>query len=277
MQIRPDSSSCPDCIPYVAHTTASRAAILSAMRRWARETGEPPREHEWAQPGGKWEREYPTWPSRHEVRAHFDHWPDALRAAGLPVYRRQWTRPQIIAALRTWADTHGRAPTHEQWRRGTSTHPPTGTVTRAFGTWSAAVRAAELTPGAHGPWSVQEVLDGLRAFERDHGRPPRTGDLRDTRGTPYPPATAVERTLGSMRAAYAQLGWTPGWTAVDDEEILAALRGYAHEHGRPPSARVWRKQHLRPGASVIIRRYGTWSAAVARALEPGPDVRDDAV
>src|SRR3954451_24150394 len=73
-----------------------------------------------------------------------------------------------------------------------------------------------------------------------------------------------------MRAAYERLGWTPGWTAVEDEEILSALRAYAHEHRRPPTSSAWRTQHLRPGASVIIQRYGTWSAAVAHALAQGP-------
>src|SRR4051794_38276555 len=34
VQIRPsmDANSCPDCIPYVAHTGPSRAAVLRAMR-----------------------------------------------------------------------------------------------------------------------------------------------------------------------------------------------------------------------------------------------------
>src|SRR3954462_2807806 len=111
------------------------------MGRWARETGEPPREHESREPGGKWEREYPAWPSAHEVRAHFDGWLDALRAAGLPDYRRKWTREEIVAALRAWSERAGRAPTHCEWQRTTAEHPPTATVQRAFGSWSVALRA----------------------------------------------------------------------------------------------------------------------------------------
>jgi hypothetical protein len=70
------------------------------------------------------------------------------------------------------------------------------TVKNVFGGWTAALRAADLVPAGHGVWTREEVLDGLRAFARDHGRPPRTPDLRDTRGTPYPPATAVTRAWG---------------------------------------------------------------------------------
>src|SRR3954469_12411078 len=82
-QIVAGARSCADCIPYLAQRRPSRTSVVRALRRWARETGEPPREHEWGQPAGKWEREYSAWPSAYEVRAHFARWPDALIAAGL--------------------------------------------------------------------------------------------------------------------------------------------------------------------------------------------------
>src|SRR5690242_9591074 len=107
--------------------------------------------------------------------------------------------------------------------------------------WGAgALRAAGLEPTVHGAWERHEVLAGLRAFARD--RPPRTGDLRDTRGMPYPPATAVQRTFGSMRAAQAELGWPAGWTAVSDRQILDALRAYAQRHGHAPTVSTWRRE-----------------------------------
>jgi hypothetical protein len=71
--------------------------------------------------------------------------------------------------------------------------------------------------------------------------------------------------FGSHRAALAQLGWTAGWTSVTDAEILEALRTYKRAHGTLPTCGAWRSQHRRPGASVIIRRYGSWSAALAAA------------
>jgi hypothetical protein len=214
----------------------------------------------------RWEREYPRWPGAGDVDAHFASWPQALEAAGLRPHRRAWTREAIVAALQGWAAAHGRAPHEPEWRRSALEHPPAGTVKRAFGSWSAAVRAAGLQPALHGPWSEAEVLDGLRAFERDHGRPPTSLDLRDTRGTPYPPASAVIRTLGSLRAALARLGHDAAWTPVGDQQILDALRAYAREHGRAPTATSWRREHRRPGASVIIRRHGSWSAALTTAL-----------
>jgi hypothetical protein len=114
-------------------------------------------------------------------------------------------------------------------------------------------------------WPREEILDGLRAFHRAHGRPPTTLDLRDTRGTPYPPGAAVQRTFGSHRAALEQLGWNAGWTAISDAEVLDALHAYTREHGGPPTCAVWRAERRRPAASVIIRRHGSWSTALNAA------------
>jgi hypothetical protein len=265
-QIAPHARSCADCIPYVALRRPSRTVVVRALRRWARETGAPPRRHDWLSPGGKWEREYPRWPAAGDVDAHFDSWPQALADAGLRPHRRTWTRQAIIAALQAWAREHGRAPHETKWRCGDAKHPPAGTVKHVFGSWSAALRAADLRAARHGAWTAAEILDGLRAFERDHSRPPTSADLRDTRGTPYPPASAVIRTHGSLRAALKCLGHQAAWTPVSDEEIREALRAYAAEHGRPPTCSIWRREHRRPAASVIIRRHGSWSTAIVAAL-----------
>jgi hypothetical protein len=268
-QIVPGASSCADCIPYVAQRRPSRALVVRALRRWARETGTPPRRQDWQQPGGKWELEYPAWPSAGDVDSHFDSWPQALAAAGLRPHRRTWTRAAIIAALQTWAAAHGRAPYHDEWQTGGLEHPPAGTVKHVFGSWSAGLRAAGLEPARHAPWTEDELLASLRAFVRDHGRPPTTSDLRDTRGTPYPSASAVIRTLGSLRTALDRVGHQTGSAPVSDDEILEAIRTYALVHARAPTVAIWRTERRRPSASVIIRRHGSWKAALATAL---PDV-----
>jgi hypothetical protein len=178
----------------------------------------------------------------------------------------------IAVALRLWAIEHGCAPLHDEWLAAGRTHPPASTVKKVFGGWTAALHAAGLVPAVHGVWMPEQVLHGLRAFERVHGHPPRRPDLRNTRGAPYPPATAVTRAWGSMHAAYRQLGSDACWTAVSDTDILGALRAYEREHGRPPTVTVWRREHRRPGASVVIRRYGSWSGALAAAAAAGRDV-----
>jgi hypothetical protein len=39
---------------------------------------------------------------------------------------------------------------------------------------------------------------------------------------------------------------------------------------------AWRREHRRPGASVIIRRHGSWSAALTAALASSSRIRGPA-
>jgi hypothetical protein len=88
------------------------------------------------------EREYPAWPSAGDVREHFETWPQALAAAGLRPHRRPWTRDQILRTLRVWTDARGRPPHFDEWERSSLEHPPSSTVSKRFGSWTAALKAA---------------------------------------------------------------------------------------------------------------------------------------
>jgi hypothetical protein len=54
----------------------------------------------------------------------------------------RWSRETTLAALHAWAESRGRPPSLEQWRRASPAHPSAATVRRLFGTWNAAVEAA---------------------------------------------------------------------------------------------------------------------------------------
>lgn len=60
--------------------------------------------------------------------------------------------------------------------------------------------------------------------------------------------------------------------AYTDEEILAAVRRWAREHGGvPPRASDWvRAGEYWPVASMVCRRFGTWANAVEWAGFPRP-------
>jgi hypothetical protein len=86
-------------------------------------------------------------------------------------YQREaarWTRRAIITAINVWADEHGGIPpTASAWNATLARQhpegsaagfladrhrwPATSTVVRRFGSWSAAVRAADLEPWRPGP------------------------------------------------------------------------------------------------------------------------------
>src|SRR5262249_13994180 len=108
-------------------------------------------------------------------------WVAARGAAGLVPHRCNWTGEEVIVALQRWAGEHGRPPRDTESLAAGRDHPPSSTVKNTFGGWSAALEVAGLPAFRHGAWEPEEVLEGLRAVARDHGRPPRTPELGDTR------------------------------------------------------------------------------------------------
>ena len=112
---------------------------------------------------------------------------------------------------------------------------------------------------------AQASLLALAERARRPAGAPASAELRKVAGTPYPPAAVVIRTIGSLRAALEQLGHQAAWTPVTDDEIIDALRSWTAEHGGGPTCPEWRQSGQRPGASTIIRRYGSWNAAVQAA------------
>lgn len=64
-------------------------------------------------------------------------------------YKRRWTRRTVARAILLWRLQHGDWPSFRDWivpagnpRTGRSDHPHANTVTRVFGSWKAAQRAA---------------------------------------------------------------------------------------------------------------------------------------
>jgi hypothetical protein len=127
-------------VPPPLHCTWDEQEIIRALRASARKRGRPPMSTEWA-------RAKPGHPSADTVRAHFGHWSDALRAAGLEPGRRPphrskpWRREEICEALRRWAASHGRPPVSLDWIRGAADHPQANTVRNHFGSWGALTAA----------------------------------------------------------------------------------------------------------------------------------------
>lgn len=60
--------------------------------------------------------------------------------------QQAWPRDRIIAAAVRFFVANGRAPTTFDWTRSTEDYPDHNVVMREFGSWSAGIRAAGLTP-----------------------------------------------------------------------------------------------------------------------------------
>ena len=136
-----------------------------------------------------------------EVRLDRREW---IRAAGTggrdPRPQALWSDEEIIASLQEWAARHGRSPNSCEWITGSPDRPGSLCVRRRFGSWARALKRAGLKPNTrtqHRYWTDQEILNALRHWTTDHGRPPKAKDW--TQATPaHPCARTVAQHYGTF-------------------------------------------------------------------------------
>lgn len=90
-------------------------------------------------------------PVRTMICARFGSWKAFLAKAGLPPCTRsafvscEQTDEEMLASLREYHDTHGRAPRYDEWNAQPDKKASATTYHRRFGSWSEAKRKAGLT------------------------------------------------------------------------------------------------------------------------------------
>ncbi|MGO9976907.1 MAG: homing endonuclease associated repeat-containing protein [Solirubrobacteraceae bacterium] len=250
--------------------------IVAAIRAWERVEGRAPAQIDW-QPsdlGGnpRWERECPRFPPQSLVTRQFGSWNRALRAAGFDRPRPpEVSDEQILAGLRAYHRDHGTSPARADWRRA-GLSPNISTIEQRFGSWNAALTAAELAPRrVSRDWSDPDMIEGLRRFAADHGRPLRASDRVGSLSVYPSPALVVTR-YGSLSAGIRKAGLQPGNPPpVTERDIIRALRDFRREHRRSPTSSEWSRTRRRPAAETIIRHCGSWAAALTLASLNPPD------
>ena len=206
-----------------------------------------------------------------------------------------WDRAAIIEALRDWAALVGRAPRAHEWSstgtgpgpgsaRWLAEHPrwpSAGTVVHHFGSWSDALRAAEL------PTLV---------VEHELPRRERVATALALRAAGESVRSIAEQLGVHLRTAHRYLAASTcagcggpalygehcrecaprAGPAATAQEIVVALRAWSAEHGAPPreqdwsvASAVWRDAWPRwPGAGTVMRVFGSWNAALQAAGLP---------
>jgi hypothetical protein len=184
----------------------SRAAreerIVHAIEQWTIEHNAPPRPTDWQKAHG--------WPSTSFVYNVFGSWTAALEAAGLESWdvEGEVLRERVANALKQWTQLHGEPPRRQDWNERRDGWPSAHDVRRAFGTMTAASRAAGLSPRTRGSTGYQaarreEIVEAILRWTALYGRPPRSTDW-----DPHRARTAGE--LGTAERFYAE-----GWPRAD--------------------------------------------------------------
>jgi hypothetical protein len=179
------------------HRSWDGQQVIDAIQAWAREhDGHPPTREDWV-------RATASHPNQTQVRRLFGTWKAATKAAGFsPLNSRpmRWTDQAILDALRRWEQVRG-SPLPSDWDNTAPDHPTRGLVTKRFGSWDAALRAAGLSaaqPRHH--WSGEQIIRALQAWTTAHKRPPTSSDWRHATSD-HPGRVHVWRRFGSWEAA----------------------------------------------------------------------------
>lgn len=271
--------------------------IAAALREWTREMGRPPKSYEWcpasARPIGligpedsKWELEHPRWPGNTTVYRYFGSWAEALEAAGIkpewPAGPEGTLAERVEAAermkaagesTRSIADTLGVTPATAG--RYLKTHPCRDCAGPVVGDGKLC-HVCATRKGNPLRWSREEILAAVRKWMRLEGRAPTLADWRPLRFNgserweaefpDWPPASVGRIMFGGWNQMLeaAEVGVNkPSW---EPEEILAALRAYAKEFGKPPA-----KQELEwppsgyPSSRTVRRHFGSFTAGLRAA------------
>lgn len=113
--------------------------------------------------------------------------------------------------------------------------------------------------------SETELLDDLRAFGEELGRPPTRKEMNESgphSSTPY------YTRFGGWNEALELAGFEPNHREVSDEELLAELRRLEDELDHEPRIKDVR-EHGKFAPSTFTRRFGSWLEAREAAGQTG--------
>jgi hypothetical protein len=137
-------------------------------------------------------------------------------------------------------------------------------------------------------WTRETIIYAFELWHRRHLCSPTVAEWR-LAGESHPSVTTVRSVFGSWNSAVAAAGFRPrrpgearraGPALVPGRSepavrwpvntVVARLRAWTDDHGRPPTLEEWRRASARHPSSATVRRlFGTWNdALVAAGFEP---------
>lgn len=141
-----------------------------------------------------------------------------MEACGLPVARtpraEQWTRASVLDVMLTWKKQNGLLPTSVQWRLTGDGHPCSTTVWRLWGSFSAALEAAEAGGVTETPEDALErhVMEAVAAA------------FDETVRTPAERLAALRADLAMLAPDEVVLGCPfTRWRSRETGELLVAI------------------------------------------------------
>ena len=191
----------------------------------------------------------------------FGSWNDAVQEAGLEIVRqRDVSRDEMISEIQRLADELGKPPAVHQMRDQGKFGVTT--ISREFGTWSAALEHAGYEPNKEMGVSEEKLIQELTRLRDELNRPP-TAEQMSRRGA-YSVGT-FDRRFGSWNNALKRAGLDlHNRTNIPQKELLDEIVRLSDVLGRAPTA-VDMESRGRFAHATYRSAFGSWNDAIKEA------------
>ena len=235
-----------------AETDINKSNLSDELRRLGDELDRTPTSRDMADKG-----KYGTATYTHK----FGSWNDAVQEAGLEIVRqRDVSRADMISEIQRLADELGKPPAVHQMRDQGKLGVTT--ISREFGTWSAALEHAGYEPNKEMGVSKEKLTEELTRLRDKLGRPPKAQEM--SRRGAYSIGT-FERRFGSWNTALERAGFDLHNRAnIPRDELLDELTRLSDTLDRTPTS-MDMESSGRFGHTTYSSTFGSWNEAIREA------------
>ncbi len=235
-----------------AETDINKSDLIDELRRLGDEIDRTPTSRDMADKG-----KYGTATYTHK----FGSWNDAVQEAGLEIVRqRDVSRADMISEIQRLADELGKPPAVHQMRDQGKLGVTT--ISREFGTWSAALEHAGYEPNKEMGVSKEKLTEELTRLRDELGRPPKAQEM--SRRGAYSIGT-FERRFGSWNTALERAGFDLHNRAnIPRDELLDELTRLSDALDRTPTS-MDMESSGRFGHATYSSTFGSWNEAIREA------------
>ncbi len=180
--------------------------------------------------------------------------------------RKKYSDNELLEYLKRFNDEKGRPPTEKDFENNPE-YPGSKTYQIRFGSWNNALDIAGLLDKrkrqTRENYSYNELLERLRKFEREEGRPPKAEDFKNN--PKYPGLSTYIKRFGSWNDALQMAGLHTvkgGSNKYTDDDLLEFLRKFEKDEGRSPKAEDFISDPRYPSIRPYIYRFGSWQKAL---------------
>lgn len=227
--------------------------LLEFLRKYEREKGKEPTTRDFDN--------NPKYPCSSIYFRYFGSWNNALQKVGLEAKTGSgqiYTDKELLEFLRRFHRENGRSP-REGDLYNNPRYPGPKTYQRRFDSWNNALKMAGLQISMFTDCTNEELLELLRRYDTENGRPPRVEDFIGD----YPSFTMYKNRFGSWNNALKMAGLQVNvFTNCTNEDLLEYLVKFYGEKLRPPTIQDFIGSYKYPSFKIYQNRFGSWQKAL---------------